>query len=353
MVGRATHTCQVLRRYLWIPISAALLAFVVVRTRPWDIGDLGLPLDPLPLLLALALDVPVVLLWAVRSRSLMAGIGFPLTLRDLVPIVSFANTISNLTPASAGEALRAWVLRDRHGVPLTSAAAVILVERLWAVGIMAVTASGAAVIALTRPTAAVGLAISLLALACCFAPSMVYRLRLRPGRALERLLDSRAARRSAETTSPHPATPGRGLRLLTGLVELDRTLAHLVSDPRRSVVFVSCTLGVFACYAAQLSLLLGALGQSVSPEGAWGALGLATVAGVLSALPFGLGAADVVLAAILGQLGVAAAVIGAVVLLLRATATLPLGVAGAISWSSIGCERHAVRDDVAPASRGG
>lgn len=130
-------------------------------------------------------------------------------------------------------------------------------------------------------------------------------------------------------------------------------LAHLVSEPRRAGVFVGCTLAVFTCYAAQLALLLGALGRSVSPEGAWGALGLATVAGVLSALPFGLGAADVVLAAILGQLGVQAAVIGAVVLLLRAIATLPLGVAGAISWSAIGRERRGVRDDVAPASGGG
>jgi uncharacterized membrane protein YbhN (UPF0104 family) len=79
--------------------------------------------------------------------------------------------------------------------------------------------------------------------------------------------------------------------------------------------------------------VLAALGQRTSVEGAWAALGLATIAGVLSALPFGLGAADAVLAILLTAQGVPPAVAGAAALILRAVTTLPLGIAGAASSS--------------------
>ena len=90
-------------------------------------------------------SVVVIAAWAVRSARLMAAVGHPISLLALVPIVSFANTINNLTPASSGEALRAVILRRRHGVPYGHSTAVILVERLWAIWIMAVSAGAAAV----------------------------------------------------------------------------------------------------------------------------------------------------------------------------------------------------------------
>ena len=321
-----------LRRYLWLPVSLLLLGFVVWHTRPWEIAQLGIAFDPVPLLAAVALNGVVVLLWAIRSRSLMAGVGYPLSIGALIPVVSFANTVSNLTPASAGEALRAVVLRNRHGVPLTRSTAVILVERLWAVGIMAVSAAAAAFVILGHAAPAVAAAVWLAAAVACFAPALADRAGIRPGRLLER-------RRSRGGRVTAPA--GRGARMVTALIELDRTLETLVTDPRRAVVFVATTAGIFACYAAQLSLVLGVLGEPLPLDASWAALGLATVAGVLSALPFGLGAADAVLALVLGQLGTSAAVSGAAVLLIRLVATLPLGIAGALSWSVLGRARTA------------
>ncbi|MBA2254932.1 MAG: flippase-like domain-containing protein, partial [Chloroflexi bacterium] len=331
-----------LRRWLWIPLSLGLLAFVIWRTRPWELAGAGLALDPLLLLAVVTLNVAVVALWALRSRSLMAGVGHPLGFLSLVPVVSFANTIGNVTPASAGEALRALVLRNRYGVPIARSTAVILVERVWAVGIMAVTASAAAALAFggsgsgggnssssgggPSPVAAVIVTVS--ALLACFLPAVAYRVGLRPGRLLERWL---ARRKDATATRP-----GRLGRAAGVLVDLDRTVAGLVADPVRAVVFVGSTLLIFVCYALQLALLLQMLGSPLPLEGAWAALGLATVAGVLSALPFGLGAADAVLSLLLIGLGVAPAVTGATILLLRATATLPLGVAGALSWAALG-----------------
>jgi uncharacterized protein (TIRG00374 family) len=101
------------------------------------------------------------------------------------------------------------------------------------------------------------------------------------------------------------------------------------------VGFVASTAIVFATTATQLSLILLALGHDLSPVAAWAALGIATIAGVVSALPFGLGAADVVLTALLAALGVPAAAAAAAALVLRATVTLPLGLAGTVSWIAL------------------
>src|SRR6185436_16081049 len=141
----AGYAPAVRRRLLLLAVAAALLALVVWRTRPWEAAALAARLDPLPLLLALALNAVVILLWAIRSAGLMAAVGSPLGAWTLVPVVAFANTINNLTPASAGEVLRAIVLRRRHAVPYESSTAVILAERLWAIGIIAVSATAAAI----------------------------------------------------------------------------------------------------------------------------------------------------------------------------------------------------------------
>ena len=81
-------------------------------------------------------------------------------------------------------------------------------------------------------------------------------------------------------------------------------MAGLLGDPPRAIVFAAWTALVFTCYTGQLLLVGAALGQSLDPAAAWGALGLAIVVGVLSLLPFGLGSADVVLAGLLVAAGV-------------------------------------------------
>jgi uncharacterized protein (TIRG00374 family) len=338
-------TRRVLRRHLWIPVSLALLGFVVWRTRPWELTEAHLDLDAVAIAAVIILNAVVIVLWAVRSRSLMAGVGHPLPLPALVPLVSFANTISNLTPASAGEVMRAVILRDRYGVPVVRSTAVILVERVWAIGIMAVTAGTAAVIAFARPTPAVAIALVVLAIGGCFVPAIAYRAGVRPGRLLERWSGARVETATLAGTeagilaaaAPDPAArrPSRARRVARVLADLDRSMATLIGDRSRATVFVAATLGVFACYAVQLWSLLQMLGESVPLEAAWAALGLATLAGVVSALPFGLGAADAVMSLVLVALGVTPPAAGLTVLLLRATATLPLGVAGALSWAAL------------------
>jgi uncharacterized membrane protein YbhN (UPF0104 family) len=110
-------------------------------------------------------------------------------------------------------------------------------------------------------------------------------------------------------------------------------VAGLLGDPPRAIVFAAWTALVFTCYTGQLLLVGAALGQSLDPAAAWGALGLAIVVGVLSLLPFGLGSADVVLAGLLVAAGVPAREAVAITFGYRLVSTLPLGVAGAASYA--------------------
>jgi uncharacterized protein (TIRG00374 family) len=308
------------RWYVWLPISALLLGLVLWRSRPWEIGQLWSRLDLLPLLLALALNPLVIVIWAVRSRSLMGRLGDELSLTQLAPVVSLAHTVNNLTPASTGEILRALILRDRYGISYSHSTAVIVIERFWALGVWTVTAAAAALGTLLQAPLPIVAAGWLAAIVASFTPVLAYRWGLRPGPALRRL---------AEARGPE----GRFARLAQAVAGVDDALALAISSGRTSLMFVATTSAVAACFAIQLSLVLMALGVRLDPVSAWAVYGLGAVAGILSGLPFGLGATDVVITLLLGVVGVPVAVSGASVLLLRAVQTLPLGIAGTISWS--------------------
>ena len=320
----ARRTVRSMRRlYVWGSISLVLFGLLVWRTRPWEALATGA--DWRPLIAVVALNGVVIAAWAVRSAWLMAAVGHPLSILELVPIVSFANTINNLTPASSGEALRAVILRRRHRVPYGQSTAVILVERLWAIWIMAMSAGAAALGTIVPAAPAVVVAGWLLALAAIFAPAAAYRLGLRPAELLARLVEP-----------GDDGAPGGRRRRLAGLLrDVDASLAVILAAPSVALAFVASTAVIFAAFGAQLWLLLVALGHDVAFVAVWAALGIATIAGVVSALPFGFGATDVVLTAMLAALGVPAAAAAAAALLLRATVTLPLGLAGTASWIAL------------------
>ena len=319
-----------MRRWqVWVSVSVVLFALLVWRTRPWEAFATGADLRPL--LAVVALNLVVIAAWAVRSAWLMAAVGHPLSVLALVPVVSFANTINNLTPASSGEALRAVILRRRHGVPYGRSTAVILVERLWAIWIMAMSAGAAALGTIVPASPAIVAGGWVAAVAAIFAPAVAYRMGLRPAAFVAGLLGPR----QGAVGDGGGAGGGRRARLAGLLRDVDANLAGILASPLVAVGFVASTGIVFATTALQLWLILGALGQEVSPIAAWAALGIATIAGVLSALPFGLGAADVVMTALLAALGVPPAAAGAAALLLRATVTLPLGLVGTASWIAL------------------
>ncbi len=306
------------RPAVWLPISGFLLVLVAWRSRAWEALDiLGAP-DPAPLAMAVLLNLAIGVLWALRSRDLLAAARHPVGLGPLLPMTAFANTINNLTPGSAGEIVRAWLLRAHHGVPYAAGGAVIVLERVVAIGYLATSAAivwAGQVVGLPWP-----IQLALLALVAV-SPGVVYGLGLRPAAAAGRL--------------PLGGVVGapRWARVRGALARVDGTIATLLTNPRHLAVFAATTSLVFACYTAQLWLVAASVGIVLDPIAAWGALGLATIAGVLSLLPFGLGATDLVLASLLASLGVPPPAAGAIAFGYRLVATLPLGLLGTASYA--------------------
>ena len=330
--SRLPHTPSMRRWYVWVSVSVVLLGLLVWRTKPWEALATGA--DWRVLAVVVALNGIVIAMWAVRSARLMAAVGHPVPLRSLVPVVSFANTINNLTPASTGEALRAVILRRRHGVPYGPSTAVILAERFWAIWIMAVTAGAAAVGNIVPASTAFVALAWMAAIVASFGPSFTYKAGLRPISFIARFVEPRASP-PVDAAPDDAPPPSRRQRLAATLRTVDASLAGIAVTPLVVTSFVLSTGAVFFTTAVQLWLILMSLGETIPLVAAWAALGLATIAGVISALPFGLGAADVVMTGLLTILGVPPSAAAAAALLLRVTVTLPLGLAGTASWIAL------------------
>lgn len=303
---------------VWLPISGLLLGLVAWRSRIWEADEiLGAP-DPVPLAAAVLLNAAVAFLWAVRSADLLAAAGSRVAVAPLLPMTAFANTINNLTPGSAGEVVRAWMLRVQHGVPYATGAAVIVIERVVAIGYLG---ASAAIVWVAHLADLPGPVVVGALLVLAVLPAVLYGMGLRP------------AAVAARAPLGRVVGDGRWTRVGGGLVRMDATIAALVTHPRHLAVFAATTALVFACNAAQLWLVARSVGIEIDPVAGWGALGLAICAGVLSLLPFGLGAADLVLAALLVTLGVPSPAAAAIAFGYRLVATLPMGLLGAASYA--------------------
>lgn len=306
------------RPIVWLPISIGLLVLLGWRSRLWEAGTALQGLDPGPLLAAVLLSFLVAILWAVRSADLFLAAGRSVGVLPLVPMTAFANTINNLTPGSAGEIVRMYLLRAHHGIDYATSGAIVLVERIGAMGYLASSALLAwlAWLGVVPVVVAIVIAIGLVA-----APLIVYRVGLRPLTLARRLPLGRLVGEE------------RWSRAGEWLARVDRTIAVMVGDPRHLVAFAVLSGGIFLLYDVQLLLVGRALGVSIDPFAAWGALGLATTVGVLSLLPFGLGTMDVTLVALLGVAGVPTHHAVAMAFGYRIVSTLPLGIGGIASYA--------------------
>lgn len=306
------------RPIVWVTISVVLLALVAWRSRAWELGDRLGSADARPILLAVALNAVIVVAWAARSSDLLAGAGRAVPIAPLVPMTAFANTINNVTPGSVGELVRLYLLRAHHGVDYTTGAAVVVVERLVAIALL----GASAVVLWAAWSVGVWPALTFAALLLiAIMPSLVYRVGLRPTALLRFVPLGRVV--GAERW----AAAGRSLQ------RVDAAVAGLLVDPRRALAFAGWTALVFASYTGQLLLVAAAIGRTIDPAAAWGALGLGIVAGVLSLLPFGLGSTDLVVVALLGVAGVPTAEAAAITFGYRVVSTLPLGLTGVGSYA--------------------
>ena len=306
------------RPIVWLPVSIVLLALLTWRSRVWEAGGVLDGLDARPLAGGVLLSVVVALLWAVRSADLLRAAGRTVRILPLIPMTAFANTINNLTPGSAGEVIRMYLLRAHHGVDYATSGAVVFIERVGAIGYLSASALLAWLTWLGALPAVVAVVIGV---GLIVGPGLAYRAGLRPLSVLGRAPLGRLVGRA------------RWEHVGAWFGRVDGTVAMLIGHPRQLLAFVALSGGIFAAYAAQLVLVGRALGIAVDPLAAWGALGLSTTVGVLSLLPFGLGTTDLALAGLLGIAGVPAATAVAMTFGYRLVSTLPLSLAGIASFA--------------------
>lgn len=317
------------RPIVWAPLSAALLLIIVWRSGLWEASAELPPLASEPLVLALALNGVVIVLWGVRMGRLLASAAQPIPGRAAVTLSAMAYAVNSVTPASTGELLRALVLKHRYGVDYATGGGVILIERI---GALYYLASSALAVWVVRAANLPPVTIAPVWLLLAYAPLIVGRTHLRPGSAI----------RLAVAITRQPWSP----RVGDASQRLDRTITEALGRIVPLSAFAATSAGLFACFGLQLVLVASAIGAHLDPVLAWGSLGVAMTAGVLSMLPFGLGATDVVLASLLSSVGLSPIQAGATTIAYRLVSTLPLGLTGvAAYWLELARPRASVEPE--------
>jgi len=298
------------RFYLELLVSAGLMALVLWRARFWDLPDAFALIDWFTPAAVVALNIPVLALWALRSHLVLVRLGHRLPVGSLLLVTTLGNVAGTVTPAGVGDLLRSSALKDKHGLQRSSALSAVLYERLYLpILLVFAIAVAAAVQALpddlwaAPPVIAAGLVVAA-------GGGQFYTL----GSAIIR-------------STPKSWRDGFGRRSgwLRSLEDVDQTLRSLFSDFRLNLAFSSITGIVYCLTALQVYLLIEALGSDISLMEAWIAFAIASLASLILTVPGGLGIFDAGVPAVLSTRGVDFTSATAGTLLLRGCQTLPLG----------------------------
>ncbi len=312
-------------RCLHLALAAGLLALLLWKTDITDVASALRDVSPTTAIAVVALNVPIALLFGIRSRLVLERLGHQIPARVLLPVALLGNVAGSLTPASAGELLRTTVLKSHADVTTKDGLALVLYERALSVYLMALgTGAVAAFVALTLPLAGL--------IAAMAAPLFVLPV------AGPKLLSLLPRQRVA-----------RGPAFVRDVIERAGSVAGrlqwLLRDRALLAWWSAVTAVIFGIITLQFWLLTRALSHAVSPQEAWITLGASQLAAIASLLPLGLGAADGSIAAILRRAGMTLEQGTAVAILVRATITLPLGLA------AVGCylylQRLSITEEVA------
>jgi uncharacterized protein (TIRG00374 family) len=134
------------------------------------------------------------------------------------------------------------------------------------------------------------------------------------------------------------------------------SLKRMLLSGRLTATFTVTSWCVFALMIVQFWLLVEGVGEDITPAEAGVVLVFANLAGVLSALPLGLGALDVTMVALLRAYGVDTDAALGVVVLTRCLINLPTGILGLLAYLIAlrqrppGAARNGERSDVQPLS---
>jgi uncharacterized protein (TIRG00374 family) len=295
-------------------LGLALAAVVIAVSHPDRIWSTIQEVDAGPLIWALVLNIPIVLLRAIRAQALIGHLRHPVPMRAMVPIQLVGQTSSSLTPAASGDYVRAYLWRQSNGVPLRVGAAVVSFERLYSLGLLA--AVSVLLIVLPRHGVLGWIAVGLGLLLATFSP-LIFEL-LPP---------------SLERWALGKVTRGKLLgRFAEGAQVMVEQIRALMRAPLLLAWTSFLTLLIFIAGGGQVWLVLNSLDHLVPMTQAVAASTTSQVAGIISTLPFGIGSQDAILVTVFAGYGVTVALAATVAVLVRATSTLPQGLAGLVAY---------------------
>lgn len=295
--------------------SVIIIALAVIAA--WRLAlaaNVPIPrVDPGPIVLAICLTPISLSLLGLRLRIILAAAHHALGTAASVQLAAAGYLFNASTPAGLGEVGRIALMRQRYRIPLRVGAGSVIYERGMSLGVT--TAMTVLLLSLTVPSAEADMAPALMvgASVVLAAGAVVF---VTPVRRSVEGVAARFMRRLGE-------------RLHLSLRSMIELLDKLLRDPVLAASFAlltACTVGV---YGMQLWLALQAIGiDRVGPVLAVGLFGVASLAGILSAIPFGVGSADAVLMVGLLAVGVSPPLVAAAAVLLRLVNTGPLLLAG-------------------------
>jgi uncharacterized membrane protein YbhN (UPF0104 family) len=289
-------------------VALVLALFVIWSSKPWTIWEFE-PAFITSFAFALVFDAVLVVIWAFRHSFVLRAVGASVSPRRLVPLVTFSNTANNLTPAASGEVMRVWFLKERYGVPIDRAGGAIVFERLFMFGLMAGAALTAGLFVGYNSTWP-----GLLSAAAVIA----YVLGI-----------PAVAGPLARRFRGRESTGGPWRKALTGAANHG---IQLWGERSVSVGTALWSILAFACQGAVFWLAASISDLHLGPLETWALVGGGTAAGVLSALPFGLGVAEISAAGIGIVLGLDGGAVAAAFVLYRLFLTFPLALAGSYSY---------------------
>jgi uncharacterized membrane protein YbhN (UPF0104 family) len=284
-------------------VIAGLLALLATQIDFEQTADALRDVQPAYIVAVVALNAPIALLFGIRQHLVLRSLDLALPARIVYPAAVLGNVAGALTPAAAGDLLRAAVLRSHAEIDVDDGLALVAYERGLSLFTLAVGTLGAtALLLLPQPwNFALGAA-SLVLLALPLAGSRILGLLPRVGD------DSGNAFRRALYRAESVA--GR--------------LGELLDDRALLVPWFALTATILGIATAQYWLLARSMSDAVSPLEAWFAFGASQLLAIVSLLPFGLGIADTSLAAFLRRAGMTLEQGAAVAILVRVTSTVPL-----------------------------
>ena len=307
------------KRWLQVAVGVALIGLLLWRARVWELGDTLRDFDPFVAVLVVLLNLPTIVLLAVRTHFVLRRLGYEASPLALVPISAVGNVAAVVTPGAAGDVIRAPFLKDHHAVAYADSFATIVYERSYSFFILC---SSTALIAVWNVVPnAVRIAIPAVGLLVLAAPALVAM-----------PLTSLGAW-AARSSSGCPWC----LRPIMHILNVAEgrwiaSLTRLMKDWRLSLLFAALTVSIFAMIVCQLWLIADSLSVHLSAGEASLALGTSVAAGIASFLPLGLGVLDWTMATLLQNAGATVGTATAVAILYRATNSLPAGLLGVAAY---------------------